>query len=57
MSKLQEKPPALKKKIQLFKTWNFFTFFNYLFFLPSWIRIQPTKVIADPDPDLPFCKC
>ncbi len=38
-----------KENIQHFKTWNFFLFFYFRgSFLPSWIRIQPTKINADP---------
>ncbi len=53
---LQEKPSALKnqKNIGYIKSWNFFPFFYFcgsiLWFLPSWIRIQPTRINADPDP-------
>ncbi len=37
-----------KKNIQHFKTWNFSTFIVLWVILPSWIRIQPNKIIADP---------
>jgi hypothetical protein len=51
----KEKPSALKREHPTLKKWNFFTvvfFVGYL--LTSWtrIRIQPTKINADPDPNI-----
>jgi hypothetical protein len=40
-----------KRTSSKIKTWNFLTLFYFRgSFLPSWIRIQPTKVNADPKP-------
>ncbi len=40
-----------KKNIQHFKIWIFLNFWVIFWvILPFWIRIQPTKIIADPDP-------
>jgi hypothetical protein len=36
--------------IQHFKTWNFFIFFFFVSFLPSWIRIRIPNTDPDPDP-------
>jgi hypothetical protein len=49
MSKIQEKPLALKGEHQHFKTSNFCTFYFYGSFLLSWIwtRVQLTKINAD----------
>ncbi len=39
-----------EKNIQHFKPWNFFTFIHFCWsLLPSWLRIQQTKINADPD--------
>ena len=50
-SKLQEKPSALKREPPALQTYNYLLFFYFCgSFLPSCIRIQPTKINAEPDP-------
>ena len=51
MTKLQEKPSALKREhpaLQKMKILSFFLFFGSFF--PSWIRIRIRNLYADPDP-------
>jgi hypothetical protein len=52
-SKLQEKPPALKQRTASASKQQFFTF---LYFLPTWIRVKPTKILKiNADPDQQHC--
>ncbi len=60
--RLQEEPSALKKEHPALQNIKFLFHFFLLFlgsFLPSWmrIRIQATKIHADPDPQLCFRHC
>ncbi len=56
LSKIQKKPGVLKSKRLALQNMKFIKFFYFCrSFLPSWIqiRIQPTKINADPDPKVP----